>query len=92
MSIYDSTEILKRYIFGSNTPSNSDYNQHIRPSNAAAASITYDMQNYMSEGGGRYAYPSLFKTIQKIFNSVITDGEYMSLSELNTELEKKNFY
>jgi len=60
MSNYDEKEITRLFVFGTNTPSPSDYNQHIRPLDAPQPSITYDMATYMNSGGGRFALESLF--------------------------------
>jgi Ca2+-binding RTX toxin-like protein len=76
--MYDPIEITKLYLFGTNNPSPSDYNQHIRPSGAIPASIVYDMNQYMTTGGGRFAYPSLFRIVERFFFSLgpIPDGSY----------------
>jgi Ca2+-binding RTX toxin-like protein len=76
--MYDPIEITKLFLFGTGDPSITDYNQHIRPLDALPASITYDMNEYMTEGGGRFAYPSLFGIIRKFFNSTvdIANGSY----------------
>jgi Ca2+-binding RTX toxin-like protein len=74
--MYDPIEITKLYVFGTNNPSPDDYNQHIRPSTATPASITYGMNDYMTSGGGRFAYPSLFGAIKKFFDTTIDDGTY----------------
>lgn len=76
--MYDPIEITKLYLFGTNNPSPSDYNQHIRPSGAIPASIVYDMSQYMTTGGGRFAYPSLFGIVERFFFSLqpIPNGSY----------------
>jgi VCBS repeat-containing protein len=74
--MYDPIEITKLYVFGTNNPSSNDYNEHIRAIGATPASITYSMSDYMTSGGGRFAYPSLFGAVERFFNSVIADGTY----------------
>jgi hypothetical protein len=74
--MYDPVEITKLFVFGTNSPSPDDYNQHIRPTGATPASITYSMSNYMTGGGGRFAYPSLFGVVEKFFTTAIPDGTY----------------
>ena len=76
--MYDPIQITKLFLFGTDNPSPSDYNQHIRPLDALPASITYDMNQYMTVGGGRFAYVSLFGVIKKFFDSTasIPDGYY----------------
>ena len=69
---YNEKKITRLFVFGTNTPSPSDYNRHIRPLSATPASITYDMNIYMTQGGGRFAYPSLFGAIKKFFSSTRT--------------------
>ncbi|MDY7003632.1 MAG: VWA domain-containing protein [Cyanobacteriota bacterium] len=73
---YDPIEITKLLAFGTNAPSPDNYNEHIRPANATPATITYDMATYMSSGGGRFAYPSLFPAVDRFFSANIPDGTY----------------
>ncbi|MDJ0843957.1 MAG: Calx-beta domain-containing protein, partial [Crocosphaera sp.] len=74
---YDPVEITRLLVFGTDTPSSENYNDHIRPTNATPASITYDMKTYMTIGGGRFAFPSLFGVVEKFFNnSTINNGTY----------------
>jgi hypothetical protein len=79
MTIYDPIEITRLYVFGTNTPSPDDYNQHIRPLEAnpegdGRVHKDYDMHEYMTNGAGCYAYPSLFKAIETIFSTTIPDS------------------
>lgn len=74
--MYDPIEITKLFVFGTNSPSPDDYNQHIRPTGATPASIPYSMSDYMTGGGGRFAYPSLFGAVEKFFTTAIPDGTY----------------
>jgi hypothetical protein len=73
----DSLDIAKRYLFGTNNPSPNDYNEHIRnipitpPMQTGPVSVTYDMKDYMENGGGRFAYPSLFGAVQKFFTAEV---------------------
>lgn len=89
--MYDPIEITKLYVFGTNEPSPDDYNQHIRPLNAEQPSITYDMETYMTSGGGRFAYPSLFGAVKKFFSTRISvrDKKY-TLDEIKEALEISN--
>ncbi len=97
MTIYDPIEITRLYVFGTNTPSLEDYNQHIRPLDANPEGVggvhkDYDMHEYMTNGAGRYAYPSLFKAIEKIFSTAIPDstsaenGNRYTYTELKDQL------
>nr|NCQ97703.1 VWA domain-containing protein [Microcystis aeruginosa W11-03]NCR96178.1 VWA domain-containing protein [Microcystis aeruginosa W11-06] len=83
--MYDPIEITKLFVFGTNSPSPDDYNQHIRPTGATPASITYSMSDYMTGGGGRFAYPSLFGAVEKFFTTAIPDGTY-NYSQISTLL------
>ncbi|MDJ0900225.1 MAG: Ig-like domain-containing protein [Xenococcus sp. MO_188.B8] len=76
--MYDPIEITRLLVFGTSNPSPDDYNAHIRPAGATPASITYNMLDYMTNGGGRFAYPSLFGAVEKFFDSsiVIPDKDY----------------
>jgi Ca2+-binding RTX toxin-like protein len=92
MTIYDPIQITRLYVFGTDTPSPDDYNAHIRAANAEPASIPFDMHEYLTNGAGRYAYPSLFKAIEKIFSKTIPDstsaenGNRYTYTELKTQL------
>jgi hypothetical protein len=63
------TEITKYFVFGTTDPSSPDYSPHIRPETSDIKTIKYDMNDYMTEGAGRYAYPSIFGAVEKFFNS-----------------------
>jgi Ca2+-binding RTX toxin-like protein len=82
---YDPIEITKLLVFGTANPSSTDYNEHIRSGAVEEVatpgkeiSISYNMNDYMTSGAGRFAYASLFGAVQKVFNStmVIPDGTY----------------
>jgi len=66
---YDEIEITKLLVFGTSNPSPTDYNSHIRPKDAKQESIIYDMTEYMTTGGGRFAYPALFGAVEKFFTA-----------------------
>ena len=93
-AMYDSTQITKLYVFGTDNPS-SDYNEHIRPrpdsvSNSydgppVSPSITFSMSEYMTSGGGRYAYPALFPVVQRFFGTNLEDGVY-GYDDISAEL------
>jgi VCBS repeat-containing protein len=85
--MFDPIEITKLLVFGTNSPSPDDYNEHIRPTNATPASITYNMSDYMTVGGGRFAYPSLFGMVEEFFNATLPDNTY-TLNTLETQLGK----
>jgi|GEM_PF-1418927 len=75
--LYDATEITKRYVFGTPNPSPFPfYTDHIRPFGAIPDAVNYDMFTYMTQGSGRYAYPSLFPIIKQFFDKpeVIPDS------------------
>lgn len=78
MPDYNEIEITKLHVFGTSTPSADDYGSHIRPLDADPASIHYNMLAYMTEGGGRYAFPALFGAVKSFFETTIDipDGEY----------------
>ncbi|NET26169.1 VWA domain-containing protein [Okeania sp. SIO1I7] len=73
---FDPVEITRLLVFGTDTPSPDNYNEHIRPFNATPATKTYDMATYMNIGGGRFAYPSLFPAVERFFSTNIPDGIY----------------
>lgn len=77
-TVYDPIRLTKLLIFGTEDLSSVDYNDLIRPMGATPAAYHMDMQIYMEIGGGRYAYPSLFKSVEKFFdtNFAIADGIY----------------
>ncbi len=54
-------QILRKYLFSTDTPSVDDYSQHIRPENAnpdgKQVVQEYNMLDFMTTGGGRFAYP-----------------------------------
>jgi hypothetical protein len=79
-------------VFGKNPPSTPDYNPHIRNDNETTDSISYDMNDYMKNGGGKYAYSALFPVVKEFFNSTYsfedreyTDSEIKALLGLNNE-------
>ena len=77
---YDPIQISKRYVYGTDNPElANDYNEHIRPQNTTPQAIEYSMMNYMEDGGGRFAYPSLFPVIERFFDipeSTLQPGNY----------------
>ncbi len=75
---FDPIEITRLFVFGFGTdtpPPPDNYNEHIRSRNATPESITYSMSEYMMNGGGRFAYPSLFPAVEKFFNGEIPERE-----------------
>lgn len=74
MQNYDPIQLTRRYVFGTDNPSPDDYNLHIRLLDAGKpAPIQYDMFEYMTNGAGRYAYPSLFGAVEKFFSATTLD-------------------
>jgi Ca2+-binding RTX toxin-like protein len=74
--MYDPIKITRLLVFGTEEPS-IYYNDHIRPLGNVTTSTPYDMLGYMTSGGGRFAYPSLFGAIRKFFDATtIPDGIY----------------
>ncbi|MEG3882918.1 hypothetical protein QT971_01740, partial [Microcoleus sp. herbarium19] len=67
----DPTKLTKLLVFGTSSPLSPDYNSHIRPFGSTPEPIPYDMSDYMENGGGRYAYPSLFSAVEKFFDFTI---------------------
>jgi hypothetical protein len=95
--MYDAVEITRRLIFGTNDPLFYDYNAHIRPDDAKPDTQYYDMGTYLTSGGGRYAYPSLFGAVKKFFSTTIPDNVYTyaelaSLNQLNLSAEDLDLY
>ncbi|WP_017325020.1 hypothetical protein [Synechococcus sp. PCC 7336] len=84
--MFDPIEIKKLYLFGTANPSPNDYNEHIRPLNASPASKSYDMNTYLTSGGGRFAYPSLFGAVEKFFAAENLDDRTYTFAELSTRL------
>ena len=91
MSNYDSIAITKLYVYGTSNPSD-DYNEHIRPLDATQPLVSYDMQEYMANGAGRYAYLSLFPIVDKFFDTsiFIDDGNYVGESEIREVITYSN--
>ena len=88
--LYDPTEITKLFLFGTANPSD-DYNEHIRPNGSEPDSKRFDMSDYMLNGAGRYAYPSIFGAIEKFFNAdSIEDGIYDEPDEISTLFNNLN--
>jgi hypothetical protein len=83
---YDLTQITRRLLFGTDTPSTTDYSLHIRPrvvpvvtSEDDGLFVKYSLNQYMQFGGGRFALPSLFGAVDKFFNTTsfeLPDGTY----------------
>jgi hypothetical protein len=86
----DPIALTRLLVFGAYNPSSPDYNSHIRSyqldenpetldlSTPKPASITYSGYDFMINGGGRYAYPSMFNVVEKFFGSNLDkkDGGY----------------
>jgi hypothetical protein len=91
---YDAIEITRLLVFGTNTPSTDDYNKHIRAADEPPASIHYNMQGYMINGGGRYAFPSLFDAVEKFFDvsNDISDGIYNLTNMVDNGIFKYKTY
>jgi len=85
--MYDPIGITKLLVFGTENPSISDYNEHIRPVDATPAIVTYSMSDYMETGGGRFARPSLFSAVDKFFDMsrTLEDKSY-NLAGITTAL------
>jgi Ca2+-binding RTX toxin-like protein len=76
---YDLVQITRKLLFGTDTPSTTDYNLHIRPRASILPSQKYDLNQYMQFGAGRFALPSLFGAVDKFFNTTsfeLPDGTY----------------
>jgi Ca2+-binding RTX toxin-like protein len=76
--MYDPIKLTRLLVFGAEEPLFYDYNSHIRPpGDANTQAPPYDMLEYMTSGGGRFAYPSLFGAVEKFFTATtIPDGTY----------------
>jgi Ca2+-binding RTX toxin-like protein len=71
-------EVTREYVFGNVNPS-SDYNEHIRELGDANNSVSYSAYSYMTEGAGRFAYPSTIAAIDAFFrNTTLSAGSYTS--------------
>ena len=81
MSKYDPIEITQKYVYGadekSNTLSNTDYNDHIRPDGSTPPSVQYDMLEYLTNGAGRYAIPSIFPIVDKFFQANLEPNQLL---------------
>ena len=76
---YDPIKITKLLVYGTDNPSTTDYNTHIRPAGPVAEAmrtISYNMFDYMTTGGGRFAYPSLFGVVEKFFTTPLLPSNY----------------
>ena len=92
--LFDPTEITKRFLFGTDNPSSDDYNKHIRPAIGSAGSKPapkkYSMLDYLTEGAGRYAYPSLFGAVEKFFQSDSLKNQTYTFGQLSKQLSFAN--
>ena len=75
MNIYDPVQFTQRYVYGRDFASGTlsfgdDYNEHIRPlvGSPTPPAFNYDMLEYLTNGAGRYAIPSVFPIVDRIFN------------------------
>ncbi len=81
ISSIDPTEYTQRVVFGgdenSGTLSTSDdYNDHIRDAiSPAPPAFEYDMVDYLTNGAGRYATPSVFPFVDKFFDLDISNPQ-----------------
>lgn len=82
-------EITKLYVFGTRFPDPNEYTAHIRPfpslPSSPPVSINCDMGWYMNQGGGRFAYPSLFPIVSRFFQDerLIPSGTYNYVEMVN---------
>jgi hypothetical protein len=71
----DPIQITRLYVFGTDNPSETDFNTHIRSFSDLPASLPpQNMLDFMTNGAGRYAYPSLFSAVKMIFNATLPDS------------------
>ncbi len=83
---YDEIDFTRRFVFGTSNPSTTDYNQHIRAPGSRPEPIVLNMSSYLTNGGGRYAYPSVFGVVDKFFRTNIPDGIYEIVTDGNITL------
>ena len=98
MNIYDPVQFTQRYVYGRDVASGTlsfsdDYNEHIRPLGISPTppAFNYDMLEYLTDGAGRYAIPSVFPIVDTFF-SLLTPLPQKSYtaSQLQTELGLSN--
>ena len=82
MNNYDPVKFTQRFVFEKDTDSNTlstsnDYNDHIRPTGSTPPGFQFDMLDYLTNGAGRYAIPSVFPIIDNFFNTtIVSQGRY----------------
>ena len=85
-NIYDPIAFTQRVVFGMDTntglSTSNDYNDHIRPAGSNPTGFEFDMLDYLTNGGGRYAVPAIFPIIDEFFqSSSISPGTYFENSQ-----------
>jgi hypothetical protein len=76
MNNYDPIKFTQRVVFGKDTMSDTlstdnDYNDHIRPLTGSPVppAVEFDMLDYLTNGAGRYATPTIFPLVDQFFDA-----------------------
>ncbi|NEP76322.1 MAG: hypothetical protein F6K29_33200 [Okeania sp. SIO2G5] len=77
-------DINKKLVFGSIKASLFDYESHIRDDDSKPKELVYDGFDYMTNGGGRYVYPSTFGFVEKFFEDSDSDSKNASVYQYIT--------
>jgi RTX calcium-binding nonapeptide repeat (4 copies) len=97
MNNYDPIKFTQRYVFGNDTDSNTeplstgnDYNDHIRPLTGfpKPQAFEFDMLDYLTNGAGRYATPTIFPLVDQFFDAStdILTGTYSGTAAIRNAL------
>ncbi|MFM2315335.1 MAG: hypothetical protein RLZZ04_4613 [Cyanobacteriota bacterium] len=93
MNNYDPIKFTQRVVFGKDTMSGTlsiddDYNEHIRPDGSIPPGLEFDMLDYLTNGAGRYATPSIFPLVDQFFDAstVIQANTYFGTAEIRAAL------
>ncbi len=71
---YDGTEITKLLLFGTNdVPLN--FNERVREVDAPIPTITYDSDEFLEDGGGRYAWVARANLVEFFLLSTLTSRQ-----------------
>jgi hypothetical protein len=85
MALLRSDEITNWYLYGqASTPTNLADSSLIRPSNATST-VNQDVNEFMTQGAGRFAVGSSFTLIQNFFEDPNLSGGQFDIDQLRPE-------
>jgi hypothetical protein len=93
MNNYDPIKFTQRLVFGRDTMSGTlstddDYNDHIRPGGSIPPGFEFDMLDYLTNGAGRYATPTIFPLVDQFFaaSTALPSRNYSGTAEIRQAL------